>query len=220
MQLRSIYLVRRIWLVALPLLVVLSCLVVARTAAAHESVSVVAVEEDWELVVGDPDADTLAPQVTTVFAPVHNPDLLYAAVDFNHHSQFEFASGGIQLQVWINNEAVATSESHANGKLNANNEHINWTQRMSVDHGSLTFSIINGQSDTWGAFGGGNELSVQVGTSINDLNCYSPDVSVHNSGIGFASNRVKSLTLNKVRITLSNGETLEDTNPRSVFQHD
>src|SRR6185436_10546185 len=72
--------------------------------------AVVAVEEDWELVVGEPDPDALAPQVTSVYSPVQNTDLLYAAIDFNHHSQFEFASGGIQLQVWTNNFAAATAE--------------------------------------------------------------------------------------------------------------
>jgi hypothetical protein len=189
-----------------------------RTALGTCPVSIVSVEEDWELVVGEPDTDTLAPQVTTVFAPVHDTDVLYAAVDFNHHSQFEFASGGIQLQVWSNNEALFTSESHASGKLHVDNEHITWTQRMSVEDGNLTFSIINGQSQTWGAFGGG-ELSVQVPTSLNNLNDYRPCVSTQNSGIGFASNRVQSLTLKKVRATLSNGEILEDSNVKSVFLH-
>jgi hypothetical protein len=182
--------------------------------------AVVAVEEDWELIVGEPDPDSLAPQVTCVYSPVQNTDLLYAAIDFNHHSQFEFASGGIQLQVWTNNFAVATAESQANGKLAHMNENITWTQRMAVDNGNLTFALTNGQSDTWGSFGNNGELSVQVGTSLTNLNSYSPDVSVQNSGIGFASNRVKSLILKKVRATLENGEIVEDNTERTVFHRD
>lgn len=182
--------------------------------------TVVAVEEDWELVVGEPDADSLAPQVTVVISPVANPDLLYAALDINHHSQFEFSSGGLQLQVWGNDEAMATAESNSNCKLSSNNETITWTQHMDVNQGDLTFSILNGQSDTWGAFGGNGELSLTVGTSLNDLSGYSPDVSVHNTGIGFASNRVKSLTLKKVRTITAGGDVSEDSTARSVFQRD
>jgi hypothetical protein len=184
------------------------------------SSDVVAIEEDWEFVVGEPDPAALAPQTTCVFSPIQNTDLLYAAVDFNHHSQFEFASGGVQLQVWTNNYAIATAESSANGRLCHEDEHLNWTQKMSVADGNLTFEVLNGQSETWGAFGGNGELAVQVGTSLTNLNDYSPDVSVQNSGIGFASNRVKSLVLKRVRATLSNGDVVEDNTERVVFYHD
>jgi len=188
--------------------------------AAAGDPTIVAVEEDWELVVGEPDADTLAPQVTVVMSPVGDPDVLYAALDINHHSQFEFSSGGLQLQVWGYDEAMATAESNSNSKLSADSEKITWTQRMSIDHGDLNFSILNGQSSTWNSFGGNGELSLTVGTSLENLNGYNPDVSVQNSGIGLASNRVKSLGIKKVRVITASGDTVEDSTDRVVFHRD
>jgi hypothetical protein len=186
-------------------------------AAAAGTSATVAVEEDWELVVGEPDPDTLAPQATVVISPIGNPDAVYVALDLNHHSQFEFSSGGLQLQLWSNNQPLQTANSHANGRLQKNNETISWTQRMSVESGNLTFAVVNGNSDTWGSFGGGGELSIAVGTSLSDLSGYTPDVSVQNSGIGFASNRVKSLTLKKVRRIDATGNVVEDSTEHVVF---
>jgi len=179
---------------------------------------VIAVEEDWELVVGEPDPDTLAPQATVVCSPIGNPDVLYAALDLNHHSQFDFSSGGLQLQLWANNQPLQTANSNANGRLNQHNETITWTQRMSVDSGNLTFSIVNGHSATWGSFGGAGELSITAGTTLADLSGYNPEVSERNSGIGFASNRVQSLTLKKVRRITASGVINEDSTPHDVFQ--
>ncbi len=192
-----------------------------RVAGATEgSPTAVAVEEDWELVVGEPDPDTLAPQATVVISPIGNPDSVYVALDVNHHSQFEFSNGGLQLQLWSNNQPLQTANSHATGRLQTHNETITWTQRMSVDSGNLTFSAVNGHSDTWGSFGGAGELSITVGTTLNDLSGYSTDVSVKNSGIGFASNRVKSLTLKKVRRIDAAGNVTEDSTDHVVFQRD
>ncbi len=115
---------------------------------------------------------------------------------------------------------MATAESHSNSKLNQNDETITWTQKMNVDQGNLTFSIVNGHSETWGDFGGGNELVLTVGTSLDNLNAYNPDISVHNSGIGYASNRVKSLALKRVRVMTASGDTVEDSTERVVFQRD
>ncbi len=53
-------------------------------------------------------------------------------------------------------------------------------------------------------------------TTLGDLNGYTPTVSVENSGIAYAANRVQSLVLKRVRLFVSTGEVLEDTAPRTV----
>jgi hypothetical protein len=53
-----------------------------------------------------------------------------------------------------------------------------------------------------------------VDGSLLNLDTYSPDVSVANSGIGFAANRVQSLKLKQVRVTTSSGTVYIDTTQR------
>jgi hypothetical protein len=57
-----------------------------------------------------------------------------------------------------------------------------------------------------------------VHTSLSSLNAYNPDISVRNSGVTYAGNRVTSLVLKSVRRYLSNGQVLVDDTPRSVHQ--
>lgn len=184
-------------------------------AGDDDSVTIVQVEEDWELVIDQPDPASLGPQATCVFSPLGNADVLYAALDLNHRSQPEFASGGLQLQVWLDDEPLATAESANQDRLHHDNETVMWTHRMQLDNGQLTFSVVNGVSQSWGAFGNG-ELSLSFLTSLKSLDSYNPEVSASNSGIGFAGNRVISLKLKKVRAFTATGDVIE-TSPNYVI---
>ena len=178
-------------------------------------VSVVRVEEDWELVVSQPDVVVDAPQVTVVSSPVGHLDGLYAAFELNHQSQPTFAAGGMQLQLW-NGEQPVVSKKHKQGIfLQHDNEVVTWTQEMRLQDGVLTFVVKNGNSTSWGAFGG--PLPSSVTTTLSNLNGYNPLVSVNESGPGFASNRVTSLTLKKVRLHLSNGAYVDDDTPKVAY---
>ena len=60
-----------------------------------------------------------------------------------------------------------------------------------------------------------------MATTLTDLNSYCPNVSVANSGVTFAANRVRSLKLRTVRGYSDSGELLvEDTHPVVVFAPD
>jgi hypothetical protein len=61
-------------------------------------------------------------------------------------------------------------------------------------------------------------VKLQTNWGVNSINSYSPEVSVANSGVAFAANRVKSLRLVQVRATLSNGTTVTDTTVRTVHE--
>ncbi|MBI2480845.1 MAG: hypothetical protein HYV60_20125 [Planctomycetia bacterium] len=54
---------------------------------------------------------------------------------------------------------------------------------------------------------------------MESLNGYDPAVSVQNSGVAYAGNRVTRLVLKRVRATLATGEVLEDTEERVVHSH-
>jgi hypothetical protein len=89
---------------------------------------------------------------------------------------------------------------------------------LDVNSGVLTFQVIDGTSTTWGPFGYSSQVKVQTGWGVNNINSYTPDVSVANSGVAFAANRVQSLTIKEVRKTLSNGTTVTDSSDRVVHQ--
>lgn len=200
-------------------LVALACLFgpLSPVASATSSSDVIRVEEDWEMVVTDPDPTTNAPQVTCVTSPLGHVDGLYVAFDLNHHSLTDYYSGGLQLQLWNNDVPIANDYPSMYQMLSNDNETVTWTQRMKLNDGLLKFEVVNGQSVSWGVFGGSN-LAVFVPSSMGNLNQYSPDVSVANSGVGFAGNRVQSLTLKRVRLYKRNGE-VEQRDVNAVVHH-
>ncbi len=185
--------------------------------AVDEPAQVVRVEEDWEMVLGTPEPENDAPQVACVISSTGDVNSLHAAFNLNHRSLPEYVAGGLQLQIW-DGETPRLAKIFPNDNImSQTGETVTWTQAMELKDGKLTFDIVNGESSTWGQFGGQGYLKDNIDTSLTNLNQYSPDVSVRNSGISFASNRVQSLTLKRVRLVLATGEILEDNNPRTVY---
>lgn len=205
---------RALWFAPLWACGVLLC---TAAAEAQNSVSVVRVVEDWQLVVSQPDPSLDAPQVTAVISPLGHLNSLYAAFELNHQSQPAFVGGGMQLQLW-NGETPLVSKKHKEGqKLTYDNEMITWTQEMSLKDGVLYFVVRNGTSTTWGNFGGPLSTAAAVATSLENLNAYSPVLGVENSGVGYAGNRVTSLKLLRVRAYTSDGQVVEDSTVRVAF---
>jgi hypothetical protein len=200
----------------------LACLGAAATlpgnrAFAADNVQVVKVEEDWELVVGTPDPGSAGPQITCTMSPTGNLNGVYSILTLNHRSHPSFVAGGMQLQVWNGDATLNAHNSADNGLLSTEGENASWTKTMSLSDGLLVFDIVNGSSTTWGEFGG---LQTATTVELTNLNAYSPTVSVANSGVNFAANRVRSLVLKRVRLTLSSGDVLEDNTQRLVHQQD
>jgi hypothetical protein len=191
--------------------------VLVNTVAADGQPFVVRVEEDWELVLLTPDPETTAPQVTCAFSPVAELDSVYATFELNHRSQPGFAPGGLHLQVWRDETALATRSATTQQVLSTQAETVRWTQTISWYPGLLTFEVVAGDSVTWGSFGDPGQLRTMVLSGLANLNGYDPAVSVANSGVGFASNRVHSLKLKAVRLVTATGEVLEDSTVRSAY---
>ena len=190
----------------------------ATRAWSEDAPVVVQVEEDWELVVSDPDSGATAPQLTCTISPQSNLNNLHSVIEINHKTVPYWAPGGVHLQTWVGEYNLTRKSIENNSSLSNDNEVVAWTSRMKLTSNSLAFTIVNGTSTTWGTFGGGTALHSAYGTSLTSLNGYSPDFSVANSGIGFASNRVQSLKLKCVRYTLANGNVVTDNTVRVVHQ--
>ena len=175
----------------------LSWLGMAGVDARGDESSVAYVEEDWELVVDQPATSNNGPQITCSISPL-TMDAAYAALDINYHTQSDYVSGGLQMHAWNPSQPIVTATFPASGMLNTSDETITWTQTMALRDGLLRFQVVNGQSQTWGAFGGPGQ-AITLTARLENLNGYDPQVSLDNSGVSFASNRVRSLTLQAVR---------------------
>lgn len=186
-------------------------------AYAVDPADIVRVEEDWELVIFEPDADTVAPQVTCVTAAAGSLDGWYVAFELNHQTLPDFQAGGLHLQVYGNDDWYTVRNGHDDELLGFSGETVSWTQRLRVEGTSVTFEVIDGQSPSWGHFGDESGLRATVPAGLANLNAYTPNTSVDHSGVGYSANRVQSLKLLRVRYTRANGESWSDDTVRSVY---
>lgn len=174
------------------------------------------VEEDWELVVLTPDANLNGPQVTCVISPLTTNDA-YCAFDLNYHTQPDYSAGGLQMHIWDPDDPLLYCNFQVSGMMQTSGETVTWTQNMWLNSGVLSFQVTNGQSHTWGKFGGTGNVLLSVNSALANLNGYDPNVSLTNSGVSFASNLVSSLTLVAVRWYDANGNLIQqDTTPQVV----
>lgn len=195
-----------------------ACLAAAIPAVATAA-DVVRVEEDWQLVVNQPDADLNGPQVTCIISPA-SVDLAYCAFDLNYNTQPNYSPGGLQMHLWNPDQPIVVGSFPVTGTMQQANETVTWTQSMSVGQGVFSFAVKNGQSTTWGSFDNSGE-PLLAATTATDLNSYDPNVSLTNSGVCFASNLVTSLTLTAVRWYAADGTLIaQDTTPQAVHPQD
>jgi hypothetical protein len=185
-------------------------------ASAPVSDPVVRIEEDWELELNDPDNESTAPQFHTVMSPVSNLDSFYAQTLWNYRETPEFASGGVQLHSY-QGENLIRKRSIESGALSTSAETITWTQALATDGTTLTFSVENGVSQTWGEFG--RDMNISSTANLALLNGYSPETSVANSCVTFGANRVQHIKIKRVRYYGADGVLLHtDNTERNVCE--
>ena len=173
---------------------------------------VVWIEEHWELKVGQPDAAQSAPQVTMVMSPTDNLDGQHFLFTLNHLSAPSFQAGNVGMQAWDGGDLIKYDEDDEEGTLCNDEETLTWVQRMRLDGGTLRFRIVNGTSTTWNNFGN-DDMVLVVPTSLTRLNSYKPAVSLTESQVNYAENRVVSLTLTKLKWMTADGTWHEQNAP-------
>ncbi|MBI1826529.1 MAG: hypothetical protein HY287_00710 [Planctomycetes bacterium] len=183
-------------------------------ASAPVSDPVVAVEEDWELVVNDPNDNVISPQFQTIMSPTPDASGYYAQTLWNYRETPDFQPGGVQLQSYLG-ESLVRTRSVEHRILSTSAETITWTQALQTDGETLTFSVVNGQSTTWGDFG--KDMTISYTAKVQTLNDYDPEYSASNACVTYGSNRVQSLTLKEVRYFGAGGVLLAvDSTPHSA----
>lgn len=212
-----------------PALAVLVAAVAASGLSAQSGNSdVFSVEEDWEVVIGDPENNDNGPQITCTISPA-DMGTAYCAFDINYHTQPDYQAGGLQIHTWDPADPIEYANSPHTELMETSGETVTWTTKMTLQQdGTLNFRITNGQSQTWGQFGNNgngnngnsdnsNHLSLSLSMSLQNLNSYSPNVSLDNSGVSFASNLVVSQRLMAVRWYDANGNLIQEfTTPQVV----
>jgi hypothetical protein len=177
------------------------------------------VEEDWELVISQPEPDEESPQILNVIAPGGSTNSDFYVFEINHNTQPEYSAGGLELQRWTGNAVQSWSAFPDTSPLSTPNETITYTLRMKLYGGVLAVSVRNGQSVTWGDFGPDN-LRIWSFTTLTNLNNYSTDNSVANSRIGYASYRVTRFALKEVRYYSGSVLVKTDTTDRVVHEYE
>ena len=168
---------------------------------------IVEIEEHWELAIGEPDAAMSAPQATMVMSPNGSLAGQYFLVTVNHRNVPNYEPGGLQVQLW-NDDVPVDTGSFGASVLDQTNDTIRWVQRLQMQDGTLNFQVVDGSSLAWGDFGG-EGLTLSTPTSLTSLNGYRPAVSIGESQVGYAGNRVRHLTLTKLVWRTADGESHE-----------
>jgi hypothetical protein len=180
------------------------------------ALDVVAIEEHWEMTVGEPDASSSGPQVCMVTTPSGHLDGNFFMFTINHRSHPEYAPGGMQVQQWCGEQLLDSRSAPTDEPLHHDEEVLRWVQRTEVHGGVLTFEIIHGASSSWGDFGDDGRLKLTVSTGLSTLNSYRPGTPIEESGVSFAGNRVRSLVLTKLRWWDSEGNVYEMNAPIDI----
>jgi hypothetical protein len=198
----------------------LLCMVSASTPiVADEPSDIIRIEEDWEVVLNEPNEDVDAPQFHTLMAPFAHFEPFHFQISWNYRGEPDFVSGGMQVLAWFGESCIG-QKSYREDKLSICAETITWTSVLETNGCSLKFEVINGASQTWGAFGG-SETSLTGPIYIPNLNFYSTDFSAANSWISYGANRVDLLRIKEVRRYNQVGQLIaRDTTPRVVYELD
>ena len=176
------------------------------------------VEEDWEVRISTPETKATSPQIYVVISPYGNINNVHSIFELNHSTQPNYTAGGMQIQSWDGNHVLEHKKNTKTAKLSNVDEVIKFTLVMKIKNGNLVFEVTNGTSTTWGAFGGQGYLKTIIPTFPNDLNAYSPDLSILQSKIGFAKHRVKLFARNEVRKYSAAGLVSKETKQCVVHQ--
>ncbi len=178
---------------------------------ADDDNEIVRVEEDWVMVVNQPNGYEDSPQISTWMSPTQSIDGQCFSVDFNHAQRPDFSAGGFQTKAMFGNDLQDDVFSENGDNLLVENETVQWTQVMSVKNNKLYFAVKNGTSQSWGTFGGAYTAVRFQQAEVENLNDYSYEKSAEWSGIGYGKNRVDSLRIVAVRYYTEDGEVITVT---------
>src|SRR5882724_4936163 len=108
-----------------PLAVALAFLGMASGAWAQ---NIAHVEEDWELVLGQPDQNVCGPQIVMTMSPNNDIKDVYFTHEINHRSAPYWTPGGLSIHQWSGEWRMQSYDRVDRTVMITNNETVTWTQ--------------------------------------------------------------------------------------------
>ncbi len=177
----------------------------ASSGKAQTPPDIIGVEEDWEMLVKNPEPTKGSPQAQTWMSPTDSLEGEHFGVDLNQVKRIDSESGGFQTKA-LDGETLVDNYLNGNtASLKNENETVRWTQRMILLNNQLLFEVVDGTSQTWENFGGQETRVRHRSKHLTNLNNYTPYKSLEWSGVGYAANRVAYMRLKDVRFFASDG---------------
>jgi hypothetical protein len=184
------------------------CLLATLPCRAHgETATVFLVEEEWEMVLNEPEPAINSPQVAFFLYPAADQPECYFQLQMNYAAEDGYSSGGFRVGAFYHEQPIDEERSQVSQMLCWDNDRVRWTSAMAVFNGKLMYALKDGYGYQWGAFGGPEYLVQMDDQDMHALDHYSPQTSLESVDIGFGANRVHSIRLKRVRLTYSDGQT-------------
>jgi hypothetical protein len=165
----------------------------------------VRVEEDWEIVIKEPSTATDSPQLTVVFGPADPESKTHAVFELNHATQPAYVKGGMQLQCWWGESLIDYRNQHHPSDLHISDETITFTTATQTGSNRIVLEVLNGNSQSFGTFGGEVYLRTSVQSTKADLTGFDSEYSLQHSGCGWGKNRVAKFSRKAIRYYDKNG---------------
>ena len=185
----------------------IALLISTATVRADEA-SIYKVEEDWELVINDPDPSLNSPQITFFTMPDPAESGCYFQLQMNYSADDEYSSGGFHVGAFHDEQLIDEARSKTRRTLAVDGDRVRWTNVMAAIDGDLLFAVKDGHGDDWGSFGGPEYLVRIASDHVRDLSQYRPYQSLQMVDVGFGGNRVRTITLRSVRLYYTNGRVV------------
>ncbi|MEZ6058155.1 MAG: hypothetical protein R3C01_15765 [Planctomycetaceae bacterium] len=179
---------------------------------------IVRVEEEWIVDIANPDPELDIPQIVTVFGP-DDPQLgTHGIFEVNHSTVPDFVDGGMQLQCWFRDSRMGARRHLNPAELAIGIERIRYTTVVELKDSKLILEIKNGDSVTFGKFGGEGQLRLALWTWRHNLNSYNAQNSITHSRVSYGANRVNRFLRAGIRYYTSDGEVIVDETDTIIHQ--
>ncbi|WP_203329066.1 hypothetical protein [Candidatus Laterigemmans baculatus] len=163
------------------------------------------IEEDWEMVINEPDSSIHSPQLTFFLPPNPADPDRYFQLQLNHAVDHEFSGGGFHVVAADGSEHLDSFRSSTYQPLVSHAQTVRWTSVMNVHGDSVYYHVKDGYAADWGSFGGYWTAVRMAAQGTLHFNAYDPSQSLEMIDIGFGGNRVESLVLRDVRLYRTDG---------------
>lgn len=179
----------------------------ATTVAYADTPKLFLVEEDWEMVINEPEVSINSPQVAFFLYPDADHSECYFQLQMNYAAEDGYSSGGFRVGAFYHEQPIDEERSAVRETLAWDNDRLQWTSAMAVFNGKLMYALKDGYGYQWGTFGGPEYLVEMDDLDMHALDHYSPQKSLESVDIGFGANRVSSIRLKRVRLKYTDGHT-------------